>query len=37
MYSRNFYETAKLHEIQPSRHIDDLPIRPIVSNIGTAT
>ena len=36
-YPGKFYWTAKLHKIQPNRHVDDLPIRPIVSNIGTAT
>ena len=36
-YPGKFYGTAKLHKIQPNGHHDDLPIRPIVSNIGTAT
>ena len=26
-----------MHKIQPYGHIDDLPITPIVSNVGTAT
>ena len=36
-YPDTFYGTAKLHKILPNGHVDDLPIRPIVSNIGTAT
>ena len=32
-----FYGTAKLHKLQANRHVDHLPIRPIISNIGTAT
>ena len=36
-YPDEFYGTAKLHKIQPNGHVNDLPIRPIVSNIGTAT
>ena len=32
-----FYGTAKLHELPPDGTIEDLPIRPIVSNIGTAS
>ena len=32
-----FYGTAKLHKIPPNGTIQDLPIRPIVSNIGTAS
>ena len=31
-----FYGTAKLHELPANGKIDDLPIRPIVSNINTA-
>ena len=37
LYPDKFYGTAKLHKIQPNGRADDLPIRPIVSNIGTAT
>ena len=32
-----FYGTAKLHKIGKNGNINDLPLRPIVSNIGTAT
>ena len=33
-----FYGTAKIHNISSENDTaDDLPIRPIVSNIGTAT
>ena len=32
-----FYGTAKLHKLPVNGKIDDLPIRPIVSNINTAT
>ena len=33
-----FYGTAKLHKIDPGcKDINKLPIRPIISNIGTAT
>ena len=32
-----FYGTAKIHKIPVNGNIDDLPIRPIVSNINTAT
>ena len=31
-----FYGTAKLHKLPVNGKIDDLPIRPIVSNINTA-
>ena len=31
-----FYGTAKNHKLTPTTTIDDLPIRPIISNIGTA-
>ena len=31
------YGTAKLHKLPFNGKIDDLPIRPIVSNINTAT
>ena len=30
------YGTAKIHEIPVNENIDDLPIRPVVSNINTA-
>ena len=36
-YPGKFYGTAKLHKIQPNGHVDNLPIRQIVSNIGTTT
>ena len=32
-----FYGTAKIHNISENDTTDDLPMRPIVSNIGTAT
>ena len=32
-----FYGTAKIQNISENDTVDDLPIRPIVSNIGTAT
>ena len=32
-----FYGTAKIHKIPVNGNIDDLPIRPIVSNINTPT
>ena len=32
-----FYGTAKLHNLPANGKTDDLPIRPIVSNINTAT
>ena len=32
-----FYGTAKLHKLPPNGTIEDLPIRPILSNIGTAS
>lgn len=31
------YGTTKFHKIDTSGKVDDLPIRPIISNIGTAT
>ena len=31
-----FYGTAKKHKLTPTETIDDLPICPIISNIGTA-
>ena len=33
----NFYETAKMHKISENETVDEFPIRPIVSNIGTAS
>ena len=32
-----FYGTAKVDKISENDTVDELPIRPIVSNIGTAT
>ena len=32
-----FYGTAKIHQLSPNDTINELPLRPIVSNIGTAT
>ena len=32
-----FYGTAKIHKMSPNDNVQHLPIRPIVSNIGTAT
>ena len=32
-----FYRTVKLHKLPANGKIDDIPIRPIVSNINTAT
>ena len=33
-----FYGTAKLHKLEEgSKEVDQLPVRPIISNIGTAT
>ena len=34
---RKFYGTPKIHKVQVNGNIDNLPIRPIVSNINTAT
>ena len=31
-----FYVTAKLHKLKNDSTVDDLPIRPIISNINTA-
>ena len=36
-YPGKFYGTAKVHKISENDTVDELPIRPIVSNIGTAT
>ena len=32
-----FYGLAKIHKLKEGQGIDDLPLRPIISNIGTAT
>ena len=32
-----FYGTAKLYKLKDNRTVEDLPLRPIISNIGTAT
>ena len=32
-----FNGTAKIHKLPPNDTINELPLRPIVSNIGTAT
>ena len=32
-----FYVTAKLHKLKNDNTVDDLPIRPIISNINTAS
>ena len=32
-----FYDTAKVHKLPENGNVNQLPIRPIVSNIGTAT
>ena len=32
-----FYDTAKVHKILITEGVDKLPIRPIISNIGTPT
>ena len=32
-----FYGTAKIHELKNDRSVDELPIRPIISNINTAS
>ena len=35
--SGRFYGLAKVHKLKEDDGIDELPLRPIVSNIGTAT
>ena len=35
--SDRFYGTAKVHKIDRNDKVDKLPLRPIVSNIGTAS
>ena len=32
-----FYGTAKIHKLSPNDAINELPLRPTISNIGTAT
>ena len=32
-----FYGTAKLHKLKENDTVENLPVRPIVSNVGTAT
>ena len=33
-----FFGLAKIHKMQPNdKNVDNLPIRPVISNIGTAT
>ena len=32
-----FYGTAKIHKLSPDDTINELPLRPTISNIGTAT
>ena len=32
-----FYGTAKRHKLKKGSSIDDLPLRPIISNVGTAS
>ena len=32
-----FYGTAKLHKFSNNSTVEHLPLRPIISNIGTAT
>ena len=32
-----FYGTAKIHRLQPKKGVDELPLRPIISNINRAT
>ena len=36
-YPGKFYGTAKVHKLPENGNVDQLPIRPVVSNIGTAT
>ena len=33
----NLYRTAKITKLDTNGKVDDLPIRPIISNIGTTT
>ena len=32
-----FYETSKIHKLSSNQGIDELPLRPIISNINTVT
>ena len=32
-----FYGLAKIHKLKENERIDEIPLRPIISNIGTAT
>ena len=32
-----FYRTAKIHKLSPNDTINELPLRPTVSNIATTT
>ena len=32
-----FYGTAKLHRLKENDTVENLPLRPIISNVGTAT
>ena len=32
-----FYGTAKLHKLKENDIVENLPLRPIISNVGTAT
>ena len=32
-----FYGTVKLHKLKENGTVENLPLRPIVSNVGTAT
>ena len=32
-----FYGTAKIHKLKPGEGVNKLPLRPIISNIGTAS
>ena len=35
--ARKFYGTAKIHKLPPHGNISNLPLRPIISNISTAS
>ena len=35
--ARKFYGTAKIHKLPPDGNINNLPLRPIISNIDTAS
>ena len=32
-----YFGLAKVHKLKDSRNVDELPLRPVISNIGTAT